>query len=138
MATYPPTCPNAAIPDIAGLPVPHDINLMIVPEWDKRDPAMVACCDPNPVQVVKDCWLWCEVPASYFDNGTANDAVKEATSSCLRINGRNITESRITGWQFNTAGRVGADSVKTRREHQMMGTWAQARERPGSGPGMFG
>ncbi|KAK3290596.1 uncharacterized protein B0H64DRAFT_446908 [Chaetomium fimeti] len=107
------TCPGAAIPDISNLPIPHDINLMVIPGASTQDPAMVVCCEPNPVQIVNGCWLWCEVPASYFVNGTPDNAVQQAVATCLRTNGRNFTEPRITGWQFNAAGRVGAGSVKT-------------------------
>jgi hypothetical protein len=117
----PPTCPNPAIPAIESLPIPQDINLMIIPGTNKQDPAMTLCCEPNPVQIVNDCWLWCEIPASYWVNGTAsNDAVQQATGACLRTNGRNLTESRITGWQFNAGGRVGAGSVRS------VGLWVLA------------
>lgn len=115
------TCPSAAVPDISSLPVPHDINLMIVPGTNTQDPAMTVCCEPNPVQTIDGCWLWCELPASYWVNGTTpNDAVQQASGSCLRVNGRNFTESRITGWQFNAAGRVGAGSVRA------VGLWVLA------------
>ena len=115
------TCPSAAVPAIESLPIPQDINVMIIPGTNKQAPAMTACCEPSPVQIVNDCWLWCEIPASYWVNGTAsNAAVRQATETCLRTNGRNLTEHRITGWHFNAGGRVGAGSVRT------VGLWVLA------------
>jgi hypothetical protein len=73
---------------------------------------MVACCEPSRVQIVDGCWLWCELPASYFNGSASHEIVESATSACLRANGRNHTESKITGYQFNAAGRVGVGSAK--------------------------
>lgn len=78
------TCPDSSIPDIASLPVPHNINLMVIPGSNASYHPMVTCCEPNPVQVVNECWLWCEVPKSYFDHGASHQAVTDATSSCIR------------------------------------------------------
>ncbi|KAK4154933.1 hypothetical protein C8A00DRAFT_13994, partial [Chaetomidium leptoderma] len=47
---------------------PYDTNLMIIPGTSTSDPAMVTCCAPNRVEKVDDCWLWCELPQSYFNN----------------------------------------------------------------------
>ncbi|KAK4033073.1 hypothetical protein C8A01DRAFT_50265 [Parachaetomium inaequale] len=105
------TCPSASIPAIESLPVPQNINLMIIPGTDTAARPMVPCCAPNPVQLVNDCWLWCEIPASYF-NGTDKEGARQASSACLETNGRNLTGSRITAWQFNAAGRVGTGSVR--------------------------
>lgn len=52
---------------------------------------MVACCQPNPVQVVDNCMLWCEIPKSYFDNGASHQDVEAKMSSCLRLQGGNNT-----------------------------------------------
>ncbi|KAB5522075.1 hypothetical protein GE09DRAFT_500306 [Coniochaeta sp. 2T2.1] len=75
-------CPLDMIPDIESLPVPHDVNLMIIPGANASSPQMVSCCAPNQVQVVNDCWLWCEIPKSYYDqNGGNKDGVQASLSS---------------------------------------------------------
>lgn len=106
------TCSDSAIPDIISLPIPQNINVMVVPGSDASYPPMVTCCQPNRVQVVNNCSLWCEVPKSYFDNGANHQDVTDATSACLRRNARNGTGPRITGWQFNAGARTGMWTAK--------------------------
>ncbi|EAQ85037.1 predicted protein [Chaetomium globosum CBS 148.51] len=73
------TCPSVAIPDLSTLAVPHDINLMVIPGTSTEDSTMNLCCEPSPVHVIDRCWVWCELPASYWVNGTqSNDAVQQA------------------------------------------------------------
>lgn len=107
------------MPAIEALPIPQDINVIALPGTNTSDPAMVTCCAPNRVQIVDGCYLWCEIPASYF-NGTDDEGAQQGTSSCLRVNGRNYNESRITGWQFNAAARAGTGSAK------QLGLWMLA------------
>lgn len=106
------TCPDSALPDIASLPIPKNISVMVVPNSDTSYAPMVPCCQPNPVQVVNDCSLWCEVPKSYFNNSASHQAVQDATSACLRANGRNSTAPRIIGWQFSAGARTGMWTAK--------------------------
>ena len=107
------TCPgNASIPSIESLPVPQDINVMVIPGSNASYPPMRACCQPNKVAVVNDCWLWCEVPKSYFERDASQQQVQDATSGCLRAYGRNGTAPEIIGWQFNTGARAGMWTVK--------------------------
>jgi hypothetical protein len=112
MANLNTTCPGDAIPDLVNLPIPHDINAVVTIGNDTSYPPMQACCAPNQVQVVKQCWLWCEIPTSYF-NGTDRDGAAERMSSCLQLAGWNISDARSRSFQMNTAaGRVGTRSVK--------------------------
>jgi hypothetical protein len=107
------------MPAIESLPIPQNINAIVLPGTNTSDPAMVTCCAPNRVQIVDGCYLWCEIPASYLD-GTDDAGARSATSSCLEEHGRNYKESRITGWQFNAGTRAGAGSAK------QLGLWALA------------
>lgn len=108
------TCPgDTSIPSIESLPIPQDINVMVVPGSNTSYPPMTTCCQPNKVEVVNDCWLWCQIPQSYFDHdGASQQDVQDATSSCLRVNGQNATGPKITGWQFNASARAGMWTVK--------------------------
>jgi hypothetical protein len=107
------------MPAIESLPIPQNINAIVLPGTNTSDPAMVTCCAPNRVQIVDGCYLWCEIPASYFV-GSDDAGARSATSSCLEEHGRNYKESRITGWQFNAGTRAGAGSAK------QLGLWALA------------
>lgn len=106
------SCSDTAIPDIMSLPIPQNINVMVVPGSNASFPPMVTCCQPNPVQVVNNCSLWCELPKSYFEKGASHQDVQDQTSNCLRVNGGNNTRPKITGWQFNAGARTGSWTVK--------------------------
>ncbi|KAB5582836.1 hypothetical protein GE09DRAFT_1211457 [Coniochaeta sp. 2T2.1] len=101
-------CPTDRIPDIVSLPVPQNINLIIVPGSDATYPSMVSCCQPNKVEIVTRCWLWCEIPKSVF-NGTDEKGAQYLTKICLKNHGResNDLAGSITGWQFNAGIRAG-------------------------------
>ena len=114
------TCPPAtSIPDIQNLPIPGDINVMATPGNDTSYPPMEICCEPNIVQIVDRCYLWCEIPERYF-NGTDKDGAQRATSSCLGANRGNTSDLSIVGWQMNAAGRPGMGSAK------QIGLWVLA------------
>ncbi|OIW25431.1 hypothetical protein CONLIGDRAFT_93329 [Coniochaeta ligniaria NRRL 30616] len=102
------TCPDAALPDLSSLPIPQNINVMAVPGSDISYFPMQACCQPNRVQVVNNCTLWCEVPPTFFNNGRSHQEVQDSTSNCLRVNGLNSTGPKIIGWQFNGPPNAGA------------------------------
>ena len=108
------TCPlgPSAAPSIAALPVPQNINIILRPGVSTTREAMAACCAPSPVQLVDGCYLWCEIPARYFNNSASHDAVVGQMTSCIRAEDkrRNFTgtgEPIGTAFQFNKAGRVG-------------------------------
>jgi hypothetical protein len=107
-----PTCPSDAIPDLVNLPIPHDINAVVTVGNDTSYAPMQACCAPNQVQVVEQCWLWCEIPGWYF-NATDREGAAERMSSCLGLAGWNISDARSRSFQMNAAaGRAGMASVK--------------------------
>ncbi|KAK4248673.1 hypothetical protein C7999DRAFT_13436 [Corynascus novoguineensis] len=116
------------MPATENLPIPHDINVMLIATTNSSNPAMAACCAPNLARLVEGCYQWCEIPRRFFDEAEAGnrdrnwnevkDAVQRATGDCLRINGRNLNESRIQGWAFNSAAAASAGSIKA------FGLWA--------------
>ncbi|KAK4149664.1 hypothetical protein C8A00DRAFT_37751 [Chaetomidium leptoderma] len=104
------TCPTTSMPDIQTLPIPQDINVVVTPGNDTSYRPMETCCEPNLVQIVDRCYLWCEIPERYF-NGTNKDGAWSATSSCLRLH-PDAGGRRIIGAQLNTAARPGMGSAK--------------------------
>ena len=106
------TCPlgPSGVPAIAALPVPQNINVVVRPGVSTTKEAMAACCAPSRVQIVDGCYLWCEIPARYFNHSANHDTVVQQMTSCIRAEnkGKNTTDEAIgTGFQFNAAGRVG-------------------------------
>ncbi|KAK4100091.1 hypothetical protein N658DRAFT_428383 [Parathielavia hyrcaniae] len=111
------TCPGNAIPDITNLPVPQDINVFVTTGTNASYPPMEACCQlnaPNAIHAIDECWIWCEIPTTYF-NGTDKDGARSKMSACLRLGN---TARSGTGFQMNTAARPGIGSLKE------IGLWA--------------
>ncbi|OIW22407.1 hypothetical protein CONLIGDRAFT_697571 [Coniochaeta ligniaria NRRL 30616] len=106
------SCDDNFIPDPKSLPIPQDINVMIAPGSNTSLTPMVTCCQPNPVQVVDSCTLWCELPKSYFDRGASHQDVEDAASNCLRVNRGNSTWPKSHGFQMNVGARTGSWTVK--------------------------
>lgn len=72
---------------------------------------MTNCCAPNPVNLVNNCYLWCQLPPSqlYVDS---DGLLTSDFDDCLRANGLNIDETPISGYHyFNGAGMV-APTIK--------------------------
>jgi hypothetical protein len=115
------TCgPVSEMPGIDSLPIPQNINVVSTPGNDTAYPPMASCCAPNRVQIVDGCYLWCEIPKSYF-NGTDNDGAGSAFSTCLRLRRGDDDAVRITGYQFSAAAaRPGVGSAK------QIGVWVLA------------
>ncbi|KAL2197247.1 hypothetical protein P885DRAFT_60626 [Corynascus similis CBS 632.67] len=101
---------------------------MVISTTNASNPVMSTCCAPNPVRLDQGCYQWCEIPQHFFDEAQAGnrekswdevkESVQQATTHCLRINGRNLNESRITGWLFNGAAAPSPGSAKA------LGLWA--------------
>ena len=68
-----------------GLPIPADIPYFST-AGIVNDPDMIACCSPNPVNLVESCYLWCRLPSSYA-NLNREDAGDDF-SGCLDSRGR--------------------------------------------------
>ncbi|KAH6650202.1 hypothetical protein F5144DRAFT_543288 [Chaetomium tenue] len=98
------TCPpHTQMPDIHNLPIPQNINVMVTPGNDTSYQPMEICCEPNRVQIVDGCYLWCELPERYF-NGTDKKGAQASSSSCMNFQGLESDDRRIIGWQMNGAG----------------------------------
>lgn len=82
-------CPTNAVP--ADLPIKAYNVYAIIPGQNVSNPAMVECCRPNKPQLVRDCWLWCEIPEPL--RGDKKNPTETGFGTCLRLNGRNYTES---------------------------------------------
>ncbi|KAK3905730.1 hypothetical protein C8A05DRAFT_12486 [Staphylotrichum tortipilum] len=103
----PKICDKSSSPLLSSLPIPQNINVVSTPGNDTSWPGMVVCCTPNPVQIVNGCYLWCEVPARYF-NGTSSRDAESDVMSCVMRNANDEDGGRILGVAFNAAPRVGA------------------------------
>lgn len=105
------SCPTSSIP--STLDVPDNVTYAVIPGTNTSDPWMVNCCAPNPVQLVNNCWEWCEITDSMasFNVSSPNDhtdQVSAAFSTCLVVNKRLLNESNgleIRAKSFATGGR---------------------------------
>lgn len=113
MANMDTTCPGNAIPEVINLPIPQNINVFVTTGTNASYQPMEVCCQPNVVQVADKCWLWCEVPRSYF-NGTDGNGAGHRISSCVARMGRELNDPRQSStFQMNTAAaRPGMGSLK--------------------------
>lgn len=101
------TCPPGnSLLDLDHLPIPKDHSFAVIPGQNVSVPWMVRCCAPNPVNLVNNCYLWCQLPPSQIYHGS--NGLDTDFDSCLKINGLNVDETSISGYSFaNAAGRVG-------------------------------
>jgi hypothetical protein len=115
------TCEPNVIPALSSLPIPQDINVVAVPGTNTSNSAMKKCCEPNTVQIVNGCWLWCEIPDRYVHNMSSKYDTIAVVDNCLQFN-RNNNDSRMSDYHFveNVGGRAGAVSVKG------LGAWVLA------------
>lgn len=111
--------PRTEMPEFSNLPIPKNINVVGTPGNDTSYLPMEACCEPNPVQIVDRCYLWCEIPKRYFD-GTDKERAKSAMSACLSFYRKDSSDLRVVGFQFNAAARPGMVSAK------QIGLWVLA------------
>ncbi len=112
--------PASEIPDLSNLPIPQNLNVVATPGNDTSFPPMAICCAPNLVQIVDRCYLWCEIPKSYF-NGTDKNGAMSGFSACMLLHKPDTDGLRITGYQFNAAPRLGAMGSARR-----IGVWVLA------------
>lgn len=69
---------------------------------------MAECCLPFPVDIVRDCWEWCQVPETeMIDNKTHHrtaDEISDSFGACLTMNHRDIRKSN--GLLIHMSGAV--------------------------------
>ncbi|KAJ4387652.1 hypothetical protein N0V93_008249 [Gnomoniopsis smithogilvyi] len=110
------SCPTRSQP--ADLPIPGNITYAVIPGTNTSSPWMKTCCAPNPVHLVNDCWLWCEITSNMtsFDitdpdgGGKTSDANLGAFDFCLTSMKRPTNESMGTGWHVAGAGSYRASA----------------------------
>jgi hypothetical protein len=77
------SCPtNGNVPPKIHNTIPSNITAIMVIGTNVSEPTMVSCCSPEPVHIIEDCWLWCELAPGY-DTDT-NKALGEA-NHCLGL-----------------------------------------------------
>lgn len=74
--------------------VPVDVPYFVMP-GRTNDTAMAACCHPQPLDLIDNCYVWCELPSQLYAN--RSDAPSEATlgasfADCLVANGHTSPE----------------------------------------------
>lgn len=74
----------------ADLPIPSNLTYVVVASETAPDKWMKTCCGSQPVHVVEVCWEWCELTGNVKSETALNDF-----NTCLRMNGRNISQSNI-------------------------------------------
>lgn len=99
------SCPTSSEP--ADLPIPSNITYAVIPGTNTSAPWMVSCCSPNPVHLVSDCWLWCEITSDMTSFNISSpedhgDEVDADFAACLTAMHRPLNESNIIG--VHTAG----------------------------------
>lgn len=103
------TCPpDGQLPSFHSLPIPSNVNAILLSGKNVSDTVIDTCCSPSSVNLVNWCYLWCEAPAQYL-NGSGQDdsAVTTAFSNCLSRNGEPKT---IVAFQRSSATVVRLDS----------------------------
>ncbi|KAI0405222.1 hypothetical protein F4802DRAFT_597350 [Xylaria palmicola] len=99
----PLTCPS-----LSDKPphLPH-ADYFEINSTDPKNPAVVACCAPNPVTSVAGCYIWCTVPAA-FGNDSEN---VDAFVACLNEHGWDEVPAIKLG-ESGSAHMAGSLSVK--------------------------
>ena len=88
------SCANNAIPAYESLGLPADINVGLTPKNNASMAAMERCCAPNPVEIVEDCTLWCELPDQFMEGLSEEDILPLILSDCLQRNKSNSSDIR--------------------------------------------
>ncbi|KAK3293744.1 uncharacterized protein B0H64DRAFT_376610 [Chaetomium fimeti] len=86
--------PNGEIPlkSAFGDLIPHGIPLIIVPGNDTEARYMTECCEPNEVNLVIDCYMWCKIPDRYIKDGES-PAFNTDMQQCILDNGYPVNDT---------------------------------------------
>lgn len=93
-------CPDG-IPEASNVNIPSNITFAFVPSTNTSNPALVACCNPNPISIADGCFAWCEVPSDL--------ASEQKFSSCLTI-----YEDDGSRWRHGILGFHEKNGARTR------------------------
>ncbi|KAI1371820.1 hypothetical protein F4677DRAFT_434240 [Hypoxylon crocopeplum] len=67
---------------------PHvPVDYFLMSGTNTSDPAITACCAPNAVNLIEECYLWCEVPPT-FSNDSRNSS---PFLDCVAQHGLNLS-----------------------------------------------
>ncbi|KAK0619540.1 hypothetical protein B0T14DRAFT_585222 [Immersiella caudata] len=94
-----------AIPDPANVHwhsvIPQNINFAFLPAGggNASSPWINRCCSKH-ISVIDNCYMWCEMPGATNKGADEKEQVASTFRNCLRINGRNISESNIIAYHF--------------------------------------
>ena len=92
-----------AISSSAEALIPQDVNYVIIPGNDSTLPWAVSCCEPNPVNVVGGCYLWCEIPERRIT--TTEDGKRTSDiGTCMRTTGKPLNEYAMYSLHFSGGG----------------------------------
>ncbi|KAM5351271.1 hypothetical protein ACJ41O_003994 [Fusarium nematophilum] len=82
--------PQAILPDLRGLGISSEINAGSTPFNNESYEAMVGCCAPNSVGLIR-CTLWCELPDDMMEDidDADEDEILDAFGACLSANSPN-------------------------------------------------
>lgn len=83
-------CPDG-VPESSSLSIPSNITFAFIPSINTTNKALVACCDPNPIDIADGCFAWCEAPPEL--------ASLQKFSACLTIN-----EDNDSRWRHGILG----------------------------------
>lgn len=107
------TCPDG-VPEPSTLAIPSSITFAVVASNDTSNPALMACCGPNPVNLAQGCFAWCEAPSAL---DSADDF-----STCLSMN-----ENDGSRWRHGGLGwheKNGAATTSPAIGLFVLGIWA--------------
>lgn len=110
-----------AVADPAQYPIPRDKSFAFLPavNGNGSPPWIVDCCKPHQVSLINGCCLWCQLPSPITvpaGVNFSNAGRMRNFSTCLKNNGRNISESNIITYHF-------ADGASGRRSVGGMMVW---------------
>ncbi|RYP67264.1 hypothetical protein DL771_007353 [Monosporascus sp. 5C6A] len=87
------SCSQNSIPAFEALGLPADINIGLTPRSNQSMEAMQTCCAPNPVNIVQECTLWCELPPAFMERvAGSGEQIPWQLSECFRSSGVNVSD----------------------------------------------
>jgi hypothetical protein len=85
------SCPAPGnLRDTRSLPLPTDIDIVLINGQNASDKAMTACCAPNTVNLTSGCFEWCQLPSQYTNTSGARQIAASSFGTCLRLNGESV------------------------------------------------
>lgn len=91
--------PDTVIPSFENLPIPKNLSVYARPGTSTSLPALKTCCAPNAVQLAESCYLWCQIPDSYFNASKSKEDIMDKFDDCLYNNGIGHNRS-ISGYRI--------------------------------------